>query len=86
MANKIKKDDEVQVLTGKDKGKKGKVLSVDIKAENLQLMVLTFLKNIGKKLIKVKEESLSFLDPLIFLMLQSSVLLKRYQPKLVSKF
>lgn len=29
--SKIKKDDLVQVITGKDKGKKGKVLSVDIK-------------------------------------------------------
>ena len=29
--SKIKKDDLVQVITGKDKGKTGKVLSVDIK-------------------------------------------------------
>lgn len=29
--SKIKKDDLVQVITGKDKGKKGKVLSVDTK-------------------------------------------------------
>ncbi|MFC6438802.1 50S ribosomal protein L24 [Bowmanella sp. JS7-9] len=28
MANKIRRDDEVVVLTGKDKGKKGKVLKV----------------------------------------------------------
>lgn len=29
--SKIKKDDLVQVITGKDKGKSGKVLSVDVK-------------------------------------------------------
>jgi large subunit ribosomal protein L24 len=29
--SKIKKDDLVQVITGKDKGKTGKVLSVDVK-------------------------------------------------------
>ena len=29
--SKIKKDDIVQVITGKDKGKTGKVLSVDVK-------------------------------------------------------
>ena len=29
--NKIKKDDMVKVITGKDKGKEGKVLSVDTK-------------------------------------------------------
>ena len=29
--SKIKKDDLVQVITGKDKGKNGKVLSVDVK-------------------------------------------------------
>ena len=29
--SKIKKDDLVQVITGKDKGKSGKVLSVDTK-------------------------------------------------------
>ena len=29
--NKIKKDDMVQIITGKDKGKSGKVLSVDLK-------------------------------------------------------
>ena len=29
--SKIKKDDLVQVITGKDKGKTGKVLSVDTK-------------------------------------------------------
>ena len=29
--NKIKKDDMVQIIAGKDKGKSGKVLSVDLK-------------------------------------------------------
>ena len=29
--NKIKRDDTVQIITGKDKGKSGKVLSVDVK-------------------------------------------------------
>ncbi|MDO5563814.1 MAG: 50S ribosomal protein L24 [Eubacteriales bacterium] len=29
--NKIKKDDTVRVITGKDKGKDGKVISVDMK-------------------------------------------------------
>ncbi len=31
MANKIKKGDTVKVITGKDKEKEGKVLSVDVK-------------------------------------------------------
>ncbi|MGC6367224.1 MAG: 50S ribosomal protein L24 [Candidatus Marinamargulisbacteria bacterium] len=49
MANKIKKDDEVQVLTGKDKGKKGKVLSVDIKAGKLTVDGINILKKHRKK-------------------------------------
>lgn len=31
MAQKFKKDDVIQVITGKDKGKQGKILDVDIK-------------------------------------------------------
>ena len=37
MANKIRRDDEVVVLAGKDKGKQGKVLKVLI-ADNLSLI------------------------------------------------
>ena len=35
MANKFKKDDMVQVLVGKDKGKSGKVLYVDINSSKI---------------------------------------------------
>ena len=35
--NKIKKDDTVQIITGKDKGKTGKVLSVDVKKNKLKV-------------------------------------------------
>ena len=49
MANKIKKDDEVQVLTGKDKGKQGKVLSVDVKAKKITIDGINVLKKHRKK-------------------------------------
>ena len=39
MANKIRRDDEVVVLAGKDKGKQGKVLKVLI-AEGLQSKIV----------------------------------------------
>jgi len=35
--NKIKKDDMVQIITGKDKGKSGKVLVVDVKKNKLKV-------------------------------------------------
>ena len=35
--NKIKKDDTVQIITGKDKGKTGKVLSIDLKKNKVKV-------------------------------------------------
>ena len=35
--NKIKKDDMVKIITGKDKGKTGKVLSIDTKNETVKV-------------------------------------------------
>ena len=35
--NKIKKDDMVQIITGKDKGKTGKVLVVDVKKNKVKV-------------------------------------------------
>ena len=65
MANKIKKDDEVIILTGKDKGKKGKVLSVDIKSKKITVDGINILKKHRKKTDKVKEELLNFQRQLI---------------------
>ncbi|VTM59817.1 50S ribosomal protein L24 [Klebsiella pneumoniae] len=44
MAAKIRRDDEVIVLTGKDKGKRGKVKNVCLPARSL-LKVSTWLRN-----------------------------------------
>ena len=35
--NKIKKDDVVQIITGKDKGKSGKVLAIDTKNNTVKV-------------------------------------------------
>ena len=35
--NKIKRDDTVQIITGKDKGKTGKVLSIDLKKNKVKV-------------------------------------------------
>ena len=35
--NKIKKDDVVQIITGKDKGKSGKVLAIDTKTNTVKV-------------------------------------------------
>ena len=34
---KIKKDDIVKIITGKDKGKTGKVVSIDLKKQTVQV-------------------------------------------------
>ena len=48
MAAKIRRDDEVIVLTGKDKGKRGKVKMSCLPARSL-LKVSTWLKNIRSR-------------------------------------
>jgi ribosomal protein L24 len=48
MAAKIRRDDEVIVLTGKDKGKRGKVKMSCLPA-NLSLKVSTWLRNIRSR-------------------------------------
>lgn len=48
MAAKIRRDDEVIVLTGKDKGKRGKVKMFCLPA-NLSLKVSTRLRNIRSR-------------------------------------
>ncbi|STG50619.1 50S ribosomal protein L24 [Escherichia coli] len=48
MAAKIRRDDEVIVLTGKDKGKRGKVKNVLSSARSL-LKVSTWLRNIRSR-------------------------------------
>lgn len=45
MANKLKKDDEVIILTGKDRGKQGKILKVNV----VQNTVVVDGLNIAKK-------------------------------------
>ena len=35
--NKIKRDDTVQIITGKDKGKTGKVLAIDLKKNKVKV-------------------------------------------------
>jgi len=35
--NKIKKDDTVKIITGKDKGKTGKVISIDMKKNTVKV-------------------------------------------------
>lgn len=50
---KIKKDDTVKILAGKDVGKKGKVLSIDPKKERISVEGI----NIHKKHIRPKNEN-----------------------------
>ena len=50
--SKIRKDDTVQVLAGKDKGKRGTVIRVDLKKET----VLVSGVNIVKKAMKKKSQ------------------------------
>ncbi len=44
MALKIRKDDEVIIISGKDRGKTGKVLRVDVKANRLFVEGLNIVK------------------------------------------
>ena len=64
MANKIKKDDEVIILTGKDKGKKGKVLSVDIKSKKITVDGINILKKHRKKTDKGEGGIVDFPAPI----------------------
>lgn len=45
MASKIRRDDEVIVLTGKDKGKTGKVLKVLVAEGRVYVSGVNFVKN-----------------------------------------
>ena len=52
MKTKIKKDDQVKVIAGKDKGKTGKVLKVD----RINLRVVVQGVNMVKKAVKPKKQ------------------------------
>ena len=47
-SSKIKKDDQVQVITGKDKGRSGKVLDVDIKNHKVLVEGINMVKKHAK--------------------------------------
>jgi large subunit ribosomal protein L24 len=46
--SKIKKDDQVQVIAGKDKGKTGKVVSVDVKKNKVLVEGVNMVKKHAK--------------------------------------
>ncbi len=46
--SKIKRDDQVQVITGKDKGKTGKVMSVDVKNHKVLVEGVNMVKKHAK--------------------------------------
>ena len=46
--SKIKKDDQVQVIAGKDKGKTGKVMSVDVKNKKVLVEGVKMVKKHAK--------------------------------------
>ena len=46
--SKIKKDDQVQVIAGKDKGKSGKVMSVDVKNNKVLVEGVNMVKKHAK--------------------------------------
>ncbi|MDD5949573.1 MAG: 50S ribosomal protein L24 [Lachnospiraceae bacterium] len=46
--SKIKKDDQVQVIAGKDKGKTGKVMSVDVKNKKVLVEGVNMVKKHAK--------------------------------------
>ena len=47
-SSKIKKDDQVQVITGKDKGRSGKVLDLDIKNHKVLVEGINMVKKHAK--------------------------------------
>jgi large subunit ribosomal protein L24 len=47
--NKLKKNDEVMVVTGKEKGKQGKILSIDVKKGRVIIEGLNMVKKAMRK-------------------------------------
>ncbi|MEK9726543.1 MAG: 50S ribosomal protein L24 [Candidatus Margulisiibacteriota bacterium] len=64
MAQKIKKDDIVKVLTGKDKGKEGKVLTVFPKKNQVVVEGINVLKKHKKKTDKGEGGIFDFPSPI----------------------
>ncbi len=67
-AMKIKKGDTVKVIAGKDKGKEGKVLAVNVKDNTVSLNVSTWLQStpnhqLQTRMVESQQKKLRFISP-----------------------